>query len=435
MSTEKSHLKSQASIAIVSALAIILVVVSLLTATISVNQYRSQGTSVLATRSQIFMDAAFEEALIRLKRNSNYVGETYTSEDGVVIQIAIANTGVNERQVTVTTINQPVRRQLIATVSISGQANLLEDYAVFAGENVQLVKSSARLRGNLWSNDNVDLDEGTLVEGNVAAAGQGNGSNTSIRNGARVQDNPLTTEIEGNVGAIDRIRITNNGYVQNVALSKVAVNITSGGYAGQAIVNSGLSVPTIQIPSFKFDDYKQVAINAGTYYTTPQQFLNFLTLNGNTMSGGVHYIDSTSTLTFASGTTYNLTGTIISNGQIIVESLNYTHNAGSDLPAIAAKDDVFFLDQNSCDCRATVTGIIFSQQEIRFKHDQYSGPLTYAVNITGAAWAGDAAFIEDRSSLTVDSNITANAEGFNFTADPVPPGSDNVLSVESWTIN
>lgn len=427
--------KAQASIAIVSALTIIMVVISLLTATVSVNQYRAQNNSLDATQAQIYVDSGLEEALIRLQRNSNFSGATYT-QGGISVQISVANTGVNSRTITVTTLNTQVRRQLQAQVSISGQQNLLEDYAVFSGERVRIAKSNARLRGNLWTNDNADIDESTRVEGNVASAGQGSGSNTSIRNGGRVVDNPATPEIEGNVGSIDRIRVTNGGVVQNVAMSKVSVQVTSGGSVGQAIVNSSLQVPTLPIPSFKYSDYRQAAINAGTYYTSPQQFLNFLSLNGNTMSGGVHYIDSTSKLTFASGTTYNLTGTIISHGEIEVQSLSYTHVAGSDLPAIASKEEIYFTDQNPCNCTVNITGIVFSDQTVLLKHDQYTGaPGTYAINVVGAVWAGDEAYLEDNSSIIVDTSITSAAEGFNFTSTPVPPGTDNILEVNSWTIN
>lgn len=429
----KPYLKSQASLAVVIAVATISVSMSALVANISYNHYANLSDATNATKSLLLADSALENALYRLQLDAGYTGETFAVPEGSVT-IAVTTGSATTRNIVVTTTGLPVRRQLNASINITGLSNPDALPAVFGSEDVSLVKSSAMLVGNLWSNDNVSIDEDSIVQGDVWTAGQGNLTSSYVRNAGRVEDNPNTVETEGNVYSIDRIRINNNGYVQNAAISRTGVTITSGGYAGSTQVNSSLVIPTQQIPTFKYNELKAIAQSAGTYYTSPSQFLNFLTLNGNTTSGGVYYIESTSDLTFASGTTYNLAGSIISHGNINIYSTTFNLTRDSNYPVMVSRRSISFLDQNNCNCVANVTGIMFAEFDIRLKHDQYNGPGTYAVTVNGGLYAGDQVSIEDHTRVIVNSDYVYNVIGFNISPGVPPPSTDNLVRVTSWQI-
>lgn len=430
----KQKLKSQASLAVVIAVATISVSMSTLVATISYNHYANLDDAANATKSLLLADSALENALYRLQQDAGYNGENFSVPEGTAT-IAVTVGGANSRTVNVTTTGQPVRRALNASINISGLSNPNALPAVFGSEDVSLIKSNAKLVGNLWSNDNVSIDELSIVQGDVWTAGQGNLSSSSVRNSGRIEDNPNTVETEGNLYSIDRIRINNNGYVQNKAVSRTAVTITSGGYAGSTQVNSSLTIPTQQIPTFNYNGAKAIAQANGTYYTSPSQFLNYLTLNGNTTTGGIYYIESTSDLTFATGTTYNLVGTIVSHGNISVYSTTFNLSRDSYYPVLVSRRNIYFYDQNNCACTANITGVMFAEFDIRLKHDQYSGAGSYAVTVTGGIYAGDQATIEDYSQVIVNTDYIYNIVGFNVAPGTPPPSTNNLVRVTSWQID
>ncbi|MCA9378830.1 hypothetical protein KC640_00220 [Candidatus Dojkabacteria bacterium] len=433
------RLPSQASLAIVVAISIIFLSVAIEVSIISYTHYQNQFDAESANSAFIILDSATEEALYRLQQDATYSGGTYDdpfSSDNAIITVNVDS--ATQRTITVDADYDSIIRTITLTASVTGQDNPLTDLAIFSGENVKLVKSHAALVGTLWTNDNVDLDSNTIVYGNVLAAGQGNLSSSRVQNGAQILDNPGTAEVEGNISAIDRIRVTNSGYVENEARSKTGVTINSGGSVGSSVVDSGLSISTISIPVFDYATYKAQAQSAGTYYASPAAFLSYIQLNGYVMDSGVHYINSTSALTLPAGHNYVFTGTLISEGDILIYGDSYVHNADSNLPVLVSKKNISFLDQNNCACTATVNGLIYADKDVQLKHDQYTGPGLYAVQITGAIWSGDEVSIEDHSILTFDATVAQNAEGFNFDGGGggggVPPSVDNIVSVVDWDI-
>lgn len=430
MNKDHSNQKpAQATLAILLALAAVMVVLSVLISRTSYTHYLNQLENVDATQALLLADSALEEGLYQLQIDGSFTGYSATLPEGT-IDIAVADLGSSTRQVTVTVNSQGVQRVITAQVTVTNQTNPLSDIASFAGDDVQLVKSSSMLVGNLWTNDNVRLDEDTIVQGNVYAAGAGNTSTTRVLNGGRIEDNPYTAEVEGNLNAIDRIRVTNNGYVYGTATSTISVTTTSGGYVGAGVVDTGMEIESIEVPIFDFDEFKSQAQASGTYYTNANQFLNTLSLNGNVIADdNVHYI-AAGTLELSSSETYDITGSIISENDIYIYADNYTQATSNDIPVLASKHNIYILDQNPCDCTATITGAIFAERDVQIKHDQYTGGLTYAVELSGVIWAGDDAYLEDHSRLIVDPGIAQSVMGFNFE----DTGTDNIIKILTWQI-
>lgn len=406
-------------------------VVGTVMSTTSVNTLYNTSDSLKATQATLLADSAMEEALLGLHRSSGYSSTTFSVPEGNV-GIVITNAGADEKQINIATSSPLVKRILNTTIQMAGQTNPLSTTVLFASDDVALTKSTTQVIGNIRSNDNVDLDNTTIVYGDIYTSGAGNGSKTRIQHTGKVLDNPNTPETEGNVYAIDEILVNNNGQIQNVGKSKVKVTTQSGGTIGTKIVDSTLTIPTVAVPVFSFAAYKTQAQQEGTYFNTPTQFLTYLTSQGNTTSGGIFYIGSTSSLTFAPGTTYNITGTIISDGDINVQSLTYNHTSGTNLPALASKRSINFTDQNNCACVANVTGALWANQSVTLKHDQYTGGQTFAVTVTGAIWAGDDATLEDRSQLIVSLPVIQDIAGFNFGG---AVSTDNLIEVLNWDID
>jgi len=428
-------IKAQATLPVLLALAAVLVSVAALVGGVSYVDFMNEQDSIISNQSLILADSALEEALLKIHRSGSYTGGTFSVPEGVV-NIAVTSPSATTRHIVVT-VQGDVRRQITADVDVTLQGNPLEHIAMFGGDDIRIFKSNSMLVGNLWTNDNVDLDDHTVVRGNVYAAGAGNSSSSQVRNTGRIEDNPATPEIEGNIYSIDRIQVINNGYVSGTAVSTRSVSVTSGGHVGSYSVDPNLSITQIPIPVYDFASARTRAQAAGTYYTSPAQFLNYLQLNGNQLNGGFHYIAGTGTLTFATGTTYVINGSIVTEGNIYIYSTNYTHTAQNNDPAIATRRSIYFLDQNGCNCNATVTGVVFAEQDIQLKHDQYTGSRPYAVELTGVMWGGDDATIEDSSRLTFDGTIASSVLGFNFSATggaPSLPAANNLVEIQSWQI-
>ncbi len=424
---------AQATLAIVVALATILITVSVLVSTISYTHFLNQQSAVEATQSLLLADSALENALLMLQQEASYTGETFSVPEGQAT-ISVINTGSTSRTLTVTTQNLPVRRSLDIDITISGYTNPNSYPTIFGGDDVFVYSSSALVEGGIWTNDNVDVRDSAIVRGNILAAGQGALTSTQIRYSGRVEDYAGSLEIEGNVYSIDRIRVNNSGSIQNRAESRTGVTIATGGSVGSSVTNPSLTIPTYQIPSFDYDEVRTIAQLNGTYFANAAQFISYLALNGNTTPGGIFYIDGTDTLTFAQGQTYNITGSIVSESAITINSESYTHIRDSYYPVIVSGGDVRIEDPAACNCSVNIGGVIFSERSVILRYDQYSGAESYAAIINGGIVAADEVWIREKSRVILDLDALLNTDGFNTSGVELPPDTDNIISIEDWGI-
>lgn len=426
-------LKSQASLALVVALAAVMLSVSVLVSSISYNHYQDERSEIDATQSFLYTDTAMEDALLRLQRDVNYTGSVYNSSIGQVL-ISVSTIDSTHKQVTVTAQSLPVKRVIQATVSVTKEVNPVVNAVIFGGDDVKILRSNSLIVGDVYTTDNIDVDNSAIVQGNVYTAGQGFLTSSDIHNRGKIMDNPNTSGVvEGNIYSVDKIKVLGSGVVTGAAVSKSSV-VVSGGSVGSSLVDPNLALPVINIPTFKYDTYKAQAQSEGTYYTSPSQFLNYLSLNGNTVSGGVHFIDSTSDLWLIDLSTYNITGTIISLGNIYILGQNYNQTAENNLPALVSKKNIFVIDLVPCNCAATINGVIFAEQSVYLQHVHYNGTNAFSITVTGGVWAGDFTYVQDYAKVIYDTNITKNVQGFNFSTVSLPPSTDNNVSVTSWGV-
>jgi len=423
--------KAQTTLAVLVALTIIMVEVSGLISTVSINHFYNKADSVEALRALQVIDSGLEEALYRLQQDSSYAGGAITMPDGSVSNIVVNPAGGNTREIVITTSDTKVYRKITTDVTLNTLVtNPLAEIAMFGGDEADIYGDNVLYTGNIYSNDNVSLYSNAIVRGDVFSGGEGSSSYARVVGDAQVLDNPLTPEVEGNFYAIDRLRVRDDGYIEGDAVSKKAVNIQDSGFVGgNVIVDPNLNIVTQQVPTFEFDDYKTIAQTAGTYYTSPAQFLNYLSLNGNVMTGGIHFINSTSDLIFPHGSTYDITGTIVSRGDINIRA-NYTHVPDGDLPVLASRRNIEIDSSSSCTCDINITGVLFARRDIILDRDNYTGP-GYGINITGAMWAGDDLRFYDNINFTFDEALATVAGGFTFSGGG--SGASEVI-VDDWLI-
>lgn len=427
---------AQGSLALMVALTIVMVEVSALISTISVSHFQNKADSVDATQALILVDSAMEEALYRLREDASYSGGSLTLPDGSNASITVTDLGGDDRRVDVTTTNTAVLRQLSATMEVEEiTVNPLVEYAVFGGDRVR-VQNNAVFYGNVRANDNIWLYNDAIVYGNIFLSGDGSSSNTRIRNDAQVLGNPLTAVLEGYAYSVDDIYIQNNGYLQRDAYSEKRVRtFQSGSYGGTAYQYQDLDLDPIPIPQFDFDTWESIAQTNGTYYSNPSQFLNYLSLNGNTVSGGVHFIDSSSNITIPAGNDYDITGSIISRGAIEIRADNYTQvrdPAYDDIPVLATSSRIVITDSSYCNCKVDIEGALYALGDIDVARGVYSGSFP-AVDIEGTLWSGDDITVGHNTRFTYNEDVsTTLGPGFEFEGGGTGTGN---LIVTSWTIN
>jgi hypothetical protein len=414
------RLHAQASLAILVILTIVIVVISFTVSETSYKQYIGQSEAISEAQAFTLSDSGIELALLELYRNGGYSGGVLATPLGE-ITINITSSGGDQRDLSSITIYNDIRRQISAELTVTQETHPLEDISAFGGDDILIQASNALVVGDIWSNDNIRVQNGGEVQGDIRSSGAGSSSNTLVRDSG--------STVQGNIWAIDEIRVTNSGTVTGVATSADEVIVNTGGSVGSSVEDPNLTIASVVIPAFNFDVYEAQAQADGTYYSSPSQFTNFLGLNGNTVSGGVHFIDSNSPLTLSSSTAYNITGSIISRGDINISAPSYTHVAENNLPALATLRTLSVVRNTSCACNVAVTGVIFAERNINLDYNNHTGG-GFAVNITGGAWAGDDAIVADNSRLIADLDILANVLGFSFDGG----GGTNSVEVLNWGI-
>ncbi len=430
---QKRLSKAQATLALMVAITIVMIEVSVLISTISLSHFYNIQDADSATNALTLMDSGFEEALYRLRLDSSYSGGTITTPAGSAI-IGIIPSGSN-RIVHVTTLGTDTYRQLSATITADEiVTNPLEEFGMFGGDR-QYVEGNAVFYGDVRANDNLWVRDNATVYGNLVMSGDGAQSDTRVRNNGSVRGNPLTTVLEGYIYSVDDVRLQNNGYVQrDIYSEKRVISQQSSSYGGTAYQYQDLDLDPIPVPQFDFDEWKAVAQVNGTYYSNASQFLNYLSLNGNVISGGVHFIDTTSNITIPAGQNFNITGSIISRGAIEIRANNYTQvrdPAYDHLAVLVSDKSITITDASNCNCKVNINGAIYAYDDVSIARATYSGSFP-AITIDGVIWAGDDITIGQNTEFTYDEDVaTIHSGGFEFSGGGT--GISNI-TISSWSI-
>ena len=303
------------------------------------------------------------------------------------------------------------------------KATYMADFFVIMGEG-------ARVRGDVWTNDDFDIGWLGTVEGNLTSIGKGsmavnwvwdsvNGGDPS-RIGGKVVDNPDTAEIEGNIFAFDDVKISGpNTYVSgNVVSNGLVLEIFGGDVQGTITNNAGLTYDNIPVPVFDFEIYQDQAIAEGRYYNNSNTFGNYVDSLDNgetrTLPDGVYYIKN-GVVKIGPGSPVYLNGTLVVEDNLKINCAWY-HNSLNNLPALVSgkqisiinKFDLGDLDYDYAG-PVRINGVVYAETRIDLFRDNADEDII----IDGAVWAGDDIFILDHSFVNYDDTVK-NTGGFGF---------------------
>ncbi len=254
------------------------------------------------------------------------------------------------------------------------------------------------INGNIWSNDDLTIQDGNTVNGNVVAKGELEleSANAVITGDVQADEVELEsgTTINGNVTAVSEI--DNEGVI-----------------TGTATTDPGLVIGQLTFPSFDYATYKTQAQGAGTFYNTNNDFITFIETQYDAPSStyiiptGVYYVANKIELNnLAYPDPVIVSGTLISEDKITIKT-TYTHTSANNLPLLVAKKKIEVKDDDDAG-PVSLTGLVYSEQEIHLHHDELADKIT----VTGSLIAEEVHICES-AEINYDAAVLAT-QGFDI---------------------
>ena len=383
-------------------------------------------------RSFYLSESGVDDTAMQLRYNVSYAGNS----SGEITPIGTYYSNVDRLgdifDITTWAEEGETKRSLHRNITIyydiaevTTKATYMSDFFVIMGEG-------ARIRGNVWTNDDFEVLENGVVEGNLYAGGKGSfavnwvwdgvvGGDPDLE-GGHIIDNPVTTEeIEGNLYAADSVKVSGpEAYVQGDVESNGYVWELFGGTIGGNIVEyADVDWEPIPVPKFNFSDYEAQAVINGTYFSQASSFENYLdgleSEGERRLPDSLYYIDN-GDLKIEGTTPVYLDGTLIVEDNVYIYCEWY-QNAINDLPAIIGGENVFIKNKFNFWLwnyepagSVNINGIVYAEKDI----DLFRTFSDENIVIDGATWAGDDIFIGEHTFVDYNSNAAIYIEGFDF---------------------
>jgi hypothetical protein len=312
---------------------------------------------------------------------------------------------------------------------------------VFAQNNLYAIDST--LNGEIFTNNDLNFT-GTTVNGDLYAAGKGNGQKN-------VFDSTEFNKYQGsggNVNVWDPTTFQNGSSVTPGTVNyHTSIKVTNSNVPN-TVKNSNSFIPPIGNPTFDFTGAKNIATANGTYYASMSAFTTYLasigTVSGNTVTynlpSGLYFVDCSGAFCSLGNDLFNqdsnghyvqITGTgvsIVMNnwfldlGGITINS-PYSYNGGY-YPALATNGDMYLL-QGVLGTQVSVNlnGVVYANGSL----NSYGLATNDPTVITGAAWAANQLNLWSYSVLTFLNTYVQGVQGFNF--------SNDLIHSISWSEN
>jgi hypothetical protein len=426
----KNGERGVASLIVVIVLSMAFIAISIAMARTNLVNFQSIEMMKSSRKSYYLAESGVEDSLEQLVRNINYPGNpsgeitpigTYNStieHTGNVY--SISSSSENNKTYRIVNLNVTI---VYMVAPVSTKSTYMADFFVMYGEG-------ARVRGDVWTNDDFDLIYSAVIEGNLYAAGKGSMAvnwvwdgapfgNPSLQ-GAQVKDNPDTPEPDGNLVAYDNVKVSGPHAVVegNVTSNKNVYRLFGGTINGTITQNAGTVWVPIPVPVFSFDQYKQQAIAQGTYFSNANSFTNYLNSIDNgverRLPGSLYYVDGGALKIYAGHPVY-LDGLLVSKDDIYIYC-EWHQSAQGGLPALVSGKSIhienkYNLFQLKFDPAGPVriNGIIFANKSITLFRTFSNEDII----IEGAVWAGDDISVQTHSYVHYNVD-TMNIQGFNF---------------------
>lgn len=419
-----------ATLLMVTILVIVFMMVSVAMAKTNLIKFKSLE-DMKNTRSAYYLaESGIEDSLYLLFDNISYSG----NPDGEVTEIGTYYTTVDKLgdiyTITAWAVEGGTKRINSLNVNISYELAEVTTKATYMADFFWISGEGSRIRGDVWTNDDFEVLEHGVVEGNLVAAGKGSfavnwvwdgviGGNPELT-GGEILDNPETPEFDGNLTAADDVKVSGpTAYVAgNVVSDGDVYEIFGGTIDGEIIEDAGIDWELIPVPQFDFDEYKQEAITKGTYFNNSNSFENYLDSlddgEERRLPEDLYYINNGAVRIYA-GTPVYIDGLIVVEDNMYIYSEWY-QNAIDGLPAIVCGKTLeignkFNFWSWSYDYAGPVriNGIIFAEKRMELFRTFSNEDII----IEGATWAGDDIFVMEHTYIHYNIDPMA-IQGFNF---------------------
>jgi hypothetical protein len=444
--------------AIIAAVIIMAIMITAITTIgyVVLGEYKLSQNDILASQTRYLAESGIENALLQIGENSSYTGGAFVSPidsqiNGTDNVMVTYNTSDTPEQATITseaTVYQQGTTNVLYTKTIQVVASLgvipqIDNYAIFA--NNYIYGSNFTINGDIQSNNLLYLQNGTINAQNINAVGEGGGAFNNLDN-MTINNTGGVVNLNGNIllSFINDSQITGELGCGTAFWGGSSCIVTDSTIGSQAQVSAP---PSITLPTFDTSVWETYAQNHGTYFTSAPSFYAYLE-NYSSVSGGidtlspppgVYYVNATiNEQTLPSQDSegnyiiYNFTGSTIITKTAFGITAGYTQttpfldsSTGKYLPAIITGKQGIDIDQPGGypNAQINITGIIYSQGGITIGgSDNYVPGFNGSVTINGAIWSGNEISInesDDQQSspqtISLDSNIVNNTEGFNTT--------------------
>ncbi|MDD3647138.1 MAG: polymer-forming cytoskeletal protein [Candidatus Dojkabacteria bacterium] len=422
--------KGAATLLVVTVVTAIIVTISIALARSNLIQFQSVENLKNSRHVYYLSESGIEDTLLQLEENINYTGNlsgeitpigTYYSEVDALGDDYTITSWVSENQ---------VRREVSLNITLSYELAEVTTKATYMADFFWINGEDARIRGDVWTNDDFEIVENGVVEGNLAAGGKGSmavnwvwdgiiGGNPTLT-GGQVIDNPDTPKADGNINAADAVKVSGpTAYVEgNVTSDSYVWEIFGGTIDGDIAEYASQTWDPIPVPSFDFSEFESQAVQKGTYFSSANSFLTYLESiddgNERRLTDDVYYIDN-GALKIPAGSPVYLDGLLVVEDNLYIYSEWY-QTAQGGLPAIVSGKGIeiankFNLWSWNYDYAGPVRieGIVFAEKDVSLFRTYSNEDII----INGAVWAGDDVFIMEHTFINYDLD-PLNVNGFDF---------------------
>jgi hypothetical protein len=438
---DKYSEKGVATLLIVTVLTIVLVSISIAIARTNLVKFQSLEALKNARHTYFLAESGVEDTTLQLEEIISYTGSPTGEVTPIGTYYSDVNNLGNDYDITVWSEERNTRKKHNLSITMVYELAEVTTKATYMADLFWIQGEGARIRGDVWTNDDFNVIEHGVVEGNLHSNGKGSfavnwvwdgimGGNPELQ-GGEVLDNPDTVEvIEGNIVAADSVKVSGpTAYVQgNVTSNGYVWQIFGGTIGGTVTEYAGLTWDPIPVPSFDFEEYEQQAVAKGTYFANSSSFENYL----NSLDDGserrlpedIYYVDNGAVKVEAGSPVY-LDGLLVVEDNLYIYS-EWHQNAQNGLPAIVGGKEVniankfnFYSWSYDQAGPVRINGIVFAEKDI----DLFRTFGDEDIIIDGAVWAGDDIFIKTHTFI-------------NYSVDPVAvTGFDFVSGISDLQIN
>ncbi len=427
---DKLNQKGVAAITTISVLTIVLVAVSIAIARLNLTNFIELENLRHTRESYYLSESGIEDTILQFREDITYSGNESGEETPIGIYYSTVDKTGDDYTFTSWGQRADTERRVHSDITVTYELAPVTTKATYMADFFWIRGEGARIRGNVWTNDDFDVVEHGVIEGNLTAAGKGSlavnwvwdgvmGGDPELE-GGEVLDNPDTPESEGNIVAADAVKVSGpSAYVEgNVTSDSYVWEIFGGTIDGTITEYAELEWDLIPVPQFDFDEYEQQAITEGTYFSNANSFENY-----------VDSLDDGSTRTLPDDIYYVKNGTVkieagnpvYFDGLLVVEDSLYIYcewyqNAQDGEPAIvtgkyAKIENKFNFGSWNYEPAGPVriNGIVFAEKDI----DLFRTFGDEDIIIQGAVWAGDDVFIGTHTYVKYDIN-PVEVVGFGF---------------------